>query len=191
MFSLLADKKSPLGLWGRRNFCILLKELIKSVPSKYWNKYILLLWNDNKEQIFEDEYRTDELYELICSGLLRTEDVLFTITVFSDTLEMVRQNKKYDLAQNIFYYSRTKHNKTVASIVEPNLVKYIGGICDVQDYILLGNLNRILSKPQIKRISKTIPRVLQNTEFRTSSINGLIFLQSMTKLRWRLCVRQL
>lgn len=175
MFSLLTDKNSPLGFWGRRNFCTLLEELIKAVPSKYWDKYILQLWNVNKEQIFEDGYRTDELYKLICAGLLRTDDVLFSATVISDTLEKVRQNKKYDLAQNLFYYSRTKHNKTISSAVNTNLVKFIDGICDVRDYILLGNLNRILSKTQIKKISKSISRVLQNTEFRTSSINGLVF----------------
>lgn len=175
MFSLLADKNSPLEFWGRRNFCTILEEMIKAVPSKYWDKYILLLWNDNKEQIFENGNRTDELYKLICAGLLRTDDVLFTATVISDTLEKVRQNKKYDLAQNLFYYSRFKHNKTIADTVNTNLVKFIDGICDVRDYILLGNLNRILSKPQIKRISKTISSVLQKVEFRTSSINGLVF----------------
>lgn len=175
MFSLLTDKRSPLGFWGRKNFCTLLEELIKAVPSKYWDKYILQLWNVNKEQIFEDGYRTDELYKLICAGLLRTDDVLFSATVISDTLEKVRQNKKYDLAQNLFYYSRTKHNKTISSAVNNNLVKFIDGICDVRDYILLGNLNRILSKTQIKKISKSISRVLQNSEFKTSSINGLVF----------------
>lgn len=175
MFSLLTDKRSPLGFWGRKNFCTLLEELIKAVPSKYWNKYVLLLWNDTKEQIFEDGYRTDELYKLICAGLLRTDDILFTATVVSDTLQKVRQNKKYDLAQNLFYYSRAKHNKTIASTVSSNLVKFIDSICDVRDYILLGNLNRILSKQQIKKISNSISRVLQNSEFRISSINGLVF----------------
>lgn len=175
MFSLLTDKNSPLGFWGRRNFCTLLEELIKAVPSKYWDKYALQLWNDNNDQLFEDGSRTDELYKLICSALLRTDDVLFTATVISDTLVKVRQNKKYDLAQNLFYYSRFKHNKTIANTVNTSLVKFIDGICDVRDYILLGNLNRILSKPQIKRISKTISRVLQKAEFRTSSINGLVF----------------
>ena len=175
MFSLLTDKNSPLGFWGRRNFCTLLEELIKAVPSKYWDKYALQLWNDNKDQLFEDGSRTDELYKLICSALLRTEDVLFTATVISDTLVKVRQNKKYDLAQNLFYYSRSKHNKTIASIVDSKLVKFVGGICDVRDYILLGNLNRILKKSQIKKISKTIPQVLKNTEFRISSVNGMIF----------------
>lgn len=175
MFSLLADKKSPLGFWGRKNFCVLLEEMIKAVPSKYWDKYALQLWNDNKDQLFEDGSRTDELYKLICSALLRTDDVLFTATVISDTLVKVRQNKKYDLAQNLFYYSRSKHNKTIASTVDSNLVKFVGGICDVRDYILLGNLNRILSKTQIKKISKSISRVLQNSEFKTSSINGLVF----------------
>lgn len=175
MFSLLTDKKSPLGFWGRKNFCVLLEEMIKAVPSKYWDKYALQLWNDNKDQLFEDGSRTDELYKLICSTLLRSDDVLFTATVISDTLVKVRQNKKYDLAQNLFYYSRSKHNKTIASIVDSNLVKFVGGICDVRDYILLGNLNRILKKSQIKKISKTIPQVLKNTEFRISSVNGMIF----------------
>ena len=175
MFSLLTDKRSPLGFWGRKSFCTLLEELIKAVPSKYWDKYILQLWNANKDQIFEDGRRTDELYKLICSGLLRTEDVLFTATVISDTLVEVRHNKVYDLAQNLFYYSRSKHNKAIASAVNTNLVKFIDGICDVRDYILLGNLNRILSKIQIKKTSKSIFRVLQNAEFRTSSINGLVF----------------
>ena len=175
MFSLLTDKRSPLGFWGRKSICTLLEELIKAVPSKYWDKYILQLWNANKDQIFEDGSRTDELYKLICSGLLRTEDVLFTATVISDTLVEVRHNKIYDLAQNLFYYSRSKHNKAIASAVNTNLVKFIDGICDVRDYILLGNLNRILSKTQIKKISKSIFRVLQNAEFRTSSINGLVF----------------
>lgn len=175
MFSLLADKKSPLGFWGRKNFCTLLEELIKAVPSKTWDKYALQLWNDNKEQIFEDESHSDELYKLICSALSRTSDVLFTATVISDALEKVRQNKKYNIAQNLFYYSRFKHNKTIASIVGPNLVKFIGGICDIRDYILLGNLNRILTNSQINRVSKTIPKVLKGTEFRTSSINGLTF----------------
>lgn len=175
MFSLLTDKRGPLGLWGRKSFCTLLEELIKAVPSKYWDKYILQLWNANKDQIFEDGSRSDELYKLICSGLLRTEDVLFTATVISDTLVEVRHNKKYDLAQNLFYYSRTKHNNTIANTVEPKLNNFIGGICDVRDYILLGNLHRILSKSQIKRISKTISRILQSAEFKTSSINGLVF----------------
>ncbi|MCQ2211767.1 MAG: hypothetical protein MJZ34_15905 [Paludibacteraceae bacterium] len=175
MFVLLTNREIPLSYWGSRNVCVLLSELIKAVPSKYWNKYILQLWNANKEQIFEDGNHSDELYGLICSGLLRTEDVLFTATVISDTLEEVRQNKKYDLAQNLFYYSRTKHNKAISSAVNTNLVKFIDGICDVRDYILLGNLNRILSKTQIKKISKSISRVLQNAEFRTSSINGLVF----------------
>ena len=175
MFSLLTDKRSPLGFLGRKNFCTLLEELIKAVPSKYWDKYILQLWNVNKEQIFEDGHRTDELYKLICAGLSRTNDVLFSATVISDTLEKVRLNKKYDLAQNLFYYSRTKHNKAITSAVNTNLVKFIDGICDVRDYILLGNLNRILSKIQIKKISKSIFRVLQYAEFRTSSINGLVF----------------
>ena len=175
MFSLLTDKWSPLGFWGRKSFCTLLEELIKAVPSKYWDKYILQLWNANKDQIFKDGSRADELYKLICSGLLRTEDVLFTATVISDTLVEIRHNKVYDLAQNIFYYSRSKHNKAIASAVNTNLVKFIDGICDVRDYILLGNLNRILSKTQIKKISKSIFRVLQYAEFRTSSINGLVF----------------
>lgn len=175
MFSLLADKKSPLGFWGRRNFCTLLEELIKAVPSKCWDKYVLLLWNDNKEQLFEDGIRSDALFKLICSALLRTNDVLFTATVISDTLIMVRQNKKYDIAQNLLYYSRSKRNKTIPKTVEHSLVKFIGGICDVRDYILLGNLNCILSKPQIQRISKSIPCVLINSEFRTSSINGLVY----------------
>lgn len=175
MFVLLTNREIPLSYWGSRNVCVLLSELIKAVPSKYWNKYILQLWNANKEQIFEDGNHSDELYGLICSGLLRTEDVLFTATVISDTLEEVRQNKKYDLAQNLFYYSRTKHNKAISSAVNTNLVKFIDGICDVRDYILLGNLNRILSKTQIRKISRSISRVLQNAEFRTSSINGLVF----------------
>ena len=64
---------------------------------------------------------------------------------------------------------------TIASIVDSKLVKFVGGICDVRDYILLGNLNRILKKSQIKKISKTIPQVLKNTEFRISSVNGMIF----------------
>jgi len=175
MFSLLADKKNPLGFLGRKNFCMLLEELIKAVPSKYWDKYVLLLWNDNKEQIFDDGSHTDELYKLICTALSRTNDVLFTATVISDTLGKIRHNKKYDLAQNLFYYSRSRHNKTVASSVEPTLVKFISGICDVRDYILLGNVHRILTKSQIKRISKSIPHVLKNSEFKTSSINGLVF----------------
>ena len=87
----------------------------------------------------------------------------------------LRQNKKYDIAQDLFYYSRTKHNKTIASTVGTSLLKFIDGICDMRDYILLGNLNRILTKSQIRRISKTIPTVLKSAEFRTSSINGLIF----------------
>lgn len=175
MFSLLTDKKSPLGLWGRKNFCTLLEELIKAVPSKHWDIYVLQLWNDNKEQLFDSASHTDALYKLICSALLCTNDVLFTSTVIRDTLEKVRQNKKYDIAQDLFYYSRTKHNKTIASTVGTSLLKFIDGICDMRDYILLGNLNRILTKSQIRRISKTIPTVLKSAEFRTSSINGLIF----------------
>lgn len=175
MFSLLTDKNSPLSFWGRKNFCTLLEELIKAVHSKYWDKYVLQLWNDNKEQIFDDRSRTDELYKLICSALSRTSNALFTAMVISDTLEKVRLNKNYGLAQNLFYYSKNKHNKTIASIVEPNLGKFIKGICDVRDYILLGNLNRILTKSQIKRISKTIPQILHESELRTPSINGLTF----------------
>lgn len=175
MFSLLTDKKSPLGFWGRKNFCTLLEELIKAVPSKHWDIYVLQLWNDNKEQLFDSASHTDALYKLICSALLCTNDVLFTSTVIRDTLEKVRQNKKYDIAQDLFYYSRTKHNKTIASTVGTSLLKFIDGICDMRDYILLGNLNRILTKSQIRRISKTIPTVLKSAEFRTSSINWLIF----------------
>lgn len=175
MFSLLADKNSPLGFWGGRNISTLLEELIKAVPSKYWDKYALQLWNDNKEHLFEEESRTDGLCELICSALLRSSDVLYSATVISDTLEKVRQNKKYELAQDLICHSRFKHNKTVAGIVGPHLVKFIEGICDVRDYILLGYLNRLLLKSQIKRICKTIPTVLHGVELRTSSINGLTF----------------
>lgn len=175
MFSLLADKNSPLGFWGGRNISTLLEELIKAVPSKYWDKYALQLWNDNKEHLFEEESCTDWLCELICSALLRSSDVLYSATVISDTLEKVRQNKKYELAQDLICHSRFKHNKTVAGIVGPHLVKFIEGICDVRDYILLGYLNRLLLKSQIKRICKTIPTVLHGVELRTSSINGLTF----------------
>lgn len=175
MFSLLADKNSPLEFWGRRNISTLLEELIKAVPSKYWDKYALQLWNDNKEHLFEEESRTDGLCELICSALLRSSDVMYSATVISDTLEKVRQNKKYELAQDLICHSRFKHNKTVAGVVGPHLVKFIEGICDVRDYILLGYLNRLLLKSQIKRICKTIPTVLHGVELRTSSINGLTF----------------
>jgi hypothetical protein len=37
---------------GRKPFYVLLGELLKAVPPRYWNKYIMQLWHDNKDQLF-------------------------------------------------------------------------------------------------------------------------------------------
>lgn len=176
MFSLLVNPQVPLSYLGRRSYCVLLGELIKAVPPKHWNRYILQLWNDNNDALFENGDTNDELYKLICIAVSRTNDSLLVSSIIRDTLHKVRRKNKYGLAQNLFYYSRTKHSNKIAKMIEQSLTDFVSELCDIRDYILLGNLNRVITNKLAKRIAKSIPLILQKTENESiSSINGLIF----------------
>jgi hypothetical protein len=182
MFIQITDKNIPLSFWGRRNSYILLSELIKAVPPRYWNKYVMQLWSEHRSQLFaNDNMMYSEFFDMLCSALSCTKDLLLISAVIRDTLELVRQYKRYDLAQNIFYYSRPRNNREFLNTVEPSVLKFVDGICDVRDFILLGNLNRIMNRKLVVAIAKSIPQILNKPGLRLSSVNGLIYFAKRDK----------
>jgi hypothetical protein len=181
MFAHITGDNVPLSFLGRKPFYVLLGELLKAVPPRYWNKYIMQLWHDNKDQLFADNIRNDELFEMLCSALSCTNDPLLVSTVICDTLSLVRRYKRYDLAQNIFYYSRTKYNRMVKSKVEQSVLRFVDEICDVRDYILLGNINDVLNKNLITTIVKSIPKILNKSGLLLPSVNGLAYFAKRDK----------
>lgn len=175
MFSLITDEDSPKSYWMFNNICILLREMIKAVPPSHWETFILKLWKDDFLLEFSETHKSDTICQLIYSGLSCSESEDLAATIINDCLKVVRQNGKYDIVQNIFYYLRTKHSEKVSNAIKTTLTEFVSKINCVNDFILLGNLHKVIVKSQSEEIAQKIPDIIQSTDIKTSSINGLVY----------------
>lgn len=181
MFNLITDKDSPKSYWTFNNICILLCEMIKAVPPSHWEDSILKLWKEDFLPEFSETHKSDTICKLVYSGLSCSNSEDLAITVINDCLKVVRQNGKYDIVQNIFYYLRTKHSRKVSNAIRHSLTEFISKIDNINDFILLGNLHRVITKSQSKEITKKIPSIIQSSGINTLSINGLIYYAKSNK----------
>ena len=181
MFSLITDKDSPKSYWAFNNICILLREMIKAVLPLHWETFILKLWKEDFLPDFSETHKSDIICQLIYSGLSCSESEDLAATIINDCLKIVRQNGKYDVVQNIFYYLRTKHSEKVSNAIETTLTEFINKINNINDFILLGNLHKVIFKSQSEEIAQKIPDVIQSTGIKTSSINGLVYYAKSNK----------
>lgn len=175
MFHLIMDEKQPILYWTFHNICLLLCEMIKAVPPSYWDTFILKLWKEHYLPQFDKTHKSDVIYKLICAGLSCTMNEELAATVINDCLKVVRVNGKYDIVQDLFYYLRIKHSRKVSATVRLALTEFISKIDNGKDFILLGNLYRIINKSQYKAIAKKIPALISSLGITTSSVNGLIY----------------
>jgi len=104
--------------------------------------------------------------------------------IINDYLKVVRENGKYHIVQNLFYYLKTKHSRKILTAIKLALTEYINKIDNDNDFILLGNLYRVISKSQYKDIAKKIPALISSLGIKTSSINGLIYYAESDKKLW-------
>lgn len=175
IFKLITDKEQPKSYWTFHNICLLLCEIIKAVPFSYWDSFILKLWKEYYLPQFNETHKSDAIYKLICTSLSCTMNENLVITVINDCLKVVRENGKYHIVQDLFYHLRTKHNRKVSIAIKPALAEFISKIDNDNDFILLGNIHKIINKSQHKNIAKKIPSVISSSGIKTSSINGLIY----------------
>lgn len=181
MFSLIIDKDSPKSYWMFNNICILLREMIKAVPPSHWETFLLRLWKEDFLPELSETYKSDTICQLIYSGLSCSKSEDLASTIINDCLKVVRQNGKYDIVQNIFYYLRTKHSRKVSNAIKQSLTEFICKINNINDFILLGNLHRVITKPQSKEIAQKIPDVIPSSSINASSINGLVYYAKSNK----------
>lgn len=181
MFNLITDKDSPKSYWTFNNICILLREMIKAVPPSHWEDSILKLWKEDFLPEFSETHKSDTICKLVYSGLSCSNSEDLAITVINDCLKVVRQNGKYDIVQNVFYYLRTKHSRKVSNAIKHSLAEFISKIDNINDFILLGNLHKVITKSQSKGITKKIPSIIQSSGINTLSINGLIYYAKTNK----------
>lgn len=181
MFNLITDKDSPKSYWTFNNICILLHEMIKAVPPSHWEDSILKLWKEDFLQEFSETHKADAVCQLIYSGLSCSDSEDLAITIINDCLKVVRQNGKYDIVQNIFYYLRTKHSRKISNAIKSSMTEFISGIDNINDFILLGNLHKVITKIQSKEITKKIPDVIHSFDLKTSSIYGLVYYAKSNK----------
>lgn len=132
----------PLSYWTFHNVCLILCEIIKAVPASHWDAFILKLWKDDFLPQFDETHRSDAVYKLICAGLSCTMNEDLAAIVINDCLEVVRENGKYHIVQDLFYHLRTKHSSKVSTAIKPALTDFINKIDTDNDFILLGNLHR-------------------------------------------------
>ncbi len=175
MFKLITDKEHPLSYWTFHNICHLLSEIIKAVSSSHWDVFILKLWKEDFLSQFNETHKSDAVYKLICVALscIMNEDL--AAIVINDCLKVVRENGKYHIVQDLFYHLRTKHSRKVSTAIKPVLTEYISKIDNGNDFILLGNLHRVINKSQYKDIAKKIPALISSIGIKTSSVNGLVY----------------
>lgn len=176
MFVLLTDKEQPKSYWTFRNVCILLSELVKATPPSNWVEYLSLLWKDHYQELFEESHSSDAIHKLICAGLSCSRDDELMAMVINDCLKSVRKNRKYHIVQDLFYYMKpSKKSRRIEKLVETSLSEYIDGINDYNDFILLGNLHRVISESHYKEIAGQITPLLDCRKFNSSSVNGLVY----------------
>lgn len=181
MFKLITDKKQPVSHWTFHNICLLLCEIIDAVPSSYWDGFIRKLWEEDFLSHLDTTPKSDAVYKLICTGLSRTLNEELAATIINDCLKTVRKNGKYNIAQDLFYYLRTKHSKNVSNAIKPMLTDFISKMDNDNDFILLGNLHRVITEPQYKIIAKKIPTVIMSSGIKASSVNGLVYFAKSNK----------
>ena len=175
MFKLITNKDPPLSYWTFHNICHLLSEIIKAVPSSHWDAFILKLWKEDFLPQFDEIRESDAVYKLICVGLSCTMNEDLVAIVINDCLEVVKTNGKYHIVQDLFYHLRTKHSRKVSTAIKPVLTEYISKMDNGNDFILLGNLYRVINKSQYKDIAKKIPALISYLGIKTSSVNGLVY----------------
>lgn len=176
MFGLLTDKEQPKSFWTFRNICLLLCELVKATPPSNWVKYLSLLWKEHHQELFEDSHISDAILKLMYAGLSCSRDDELVAMVINDCLKSVRENKKYHIVQDLFYYLKISDKSgRIEKLIETSLSEYIEGINDYNDFILLGNLHRVISKSFYREIAGKIPSVVNCRNLNSSSVNGLIY----------------
>lgn len=176
MFVLLTDKEQPKSFWTFRNICLLLCELVKATPPSNWVKYLSLLWKEHHQELFEDSHISDAILKLMYAGLSCSRDDELVAMVINDCLKSVRENKKYHIVQDLFYYLKISDKSgRIEKLIETSLSEYIEGINDYNDFILLGNLHRVISKSFYREIAGKIPSVVNCRKLNSSSVNGLIY----------------
>lgn len=175
MFKLITDKELPLSYWTFHNVCLILCEIIKAVPASHWDAFILKLWKYDFLPQFDETHRSDAVYKLICAGLSCTMNEDLATIVINDCLEVVKENGKYHIVQDLFYHLRTKHSRKVSTAIKPALTDFINKIDTDNDFILLGNLHRVINKSQYKDIAKKIPALISSSGIKTLSVNGLVY----------------
>ena len=176
MFGLLTDKEQPKSFWTFRNICLLLCELVKATPPSNWVKYLSLLWKEHHQELFEDSHISDAILKLMYAGLSCSRDDELVAMVINDCLKSVRENKKYHIVQDLFYYLKiSDKSRRIEKLIETSLSEYIEGINDYNDFILLGNLHRVISKSFYREIAGKIPSVVNCRKLNSSSVNGLIY----------------
>lgn len=124
---------------------------------------------------FDEIRESDAVYKLICVGLSCTMNEDLVAIVINDCLEVVKTNGKYHIVQDLFYHLRTKHSRKVSTAIKPVLTEYISKMDNGNDFILLGNLYRVINKSQYKDIAKKIPALISYLGIKTSSVNGLVY----------------
>lgn len=176
MFGLLTDKEQPKSFWTFRNICLLLCELVKATPPSNWVKYLSLLWKEHHQELFEESHSSDAILKLMYAGLSCSRDDELVAMVINDCLKSVRKNKKYRIVQDLFYYLKISDKSgRIEKLIETSLSEYIEGINDYNDFILLGNLHRVISKSFYREIAGKIPSVVNCRKLNSSSVNGLIY----------------
>ena len=175
MFRLITGEKRLVSYWTSHNICLLLCEIIMAVPSSYWDDFILRLWKKDYLPNFSETHRSDAIFKLISVGLSCTSNEDLAITVIQDCLKVVRENKKYAIVQDLFYYLKTKHSRKVSIAIRSVLNDFISQIDSYHDFILMGNLFQVISKSQYRAIAKRIPLLIPHLPIKTSSVNGLIY----------------
>lgn len=103
-----------------------------------------LLWKDHHQELFEESHSSDAIHKLICAGLSCSRNDELMAMVINDCLTSVRNNRKYHIVQDLFYYMKTSgKGGRIEKLIETSLSEYIDGINDYNDFILLGNLHRV------------------------------------------------
>uniref|UniRef100_A0AB33JFQ9 SIR2-like domain-containing protein n=1 Tax=Prevotella sp. GTC17262 TaxID=3236797 RepID=A0AB33JFQ9_9BACT len=175
MFKLITNEEQPKSDWTVCNICLLLCEIIKAIPPSYWDAFILRLWKEYFLPQFDETHKSGAIYKLICAGLSCTKNEELAIVVINDCLEVVRENGKYHIVQDLFYYLRTRCSRKVSIAIKPALKVFISKIDNGNDFILLGNLHHVIGKSQYKAVAKKIPVLISSLGIKTSTINGLVY----------------
>ena len=175
MFRLISNECNATSYRIYNNICALLTEMIKGVDYHLWDIYVLKIWENNILPRFEKIHHIDDVYKLICECVSRTRNSQIVSKIIIDCLNEVKTSGKYELVNGLLYHSRINHKKDVLINVESSLNKYISNIDNYNDFVVLGNIYRLISGTQYITIENKILVVLSSLKINISEINGLVY----------------